>query len=253
VLRVNVRDLKADYDRDGFVIVREFLSPSAFDELRSELHRYITTVVPQLPDTHAFYDDKSRPETLKQMQLLEQDAYFAKVVEQPRWRDLAEQLLGDSPVLKGCEWFNKPAGTNHPTPPHQDNYYFNLMPPQVLTMWLALEDVDEENGCLRYIPGSHLSGRRPHARSNVLGFSQGIADYNDSDRSQEVPMVIHANDLLVHHGWTIHRADPNHSTNRNRPSFGIVYRGVSTVVDQAAFDQYLQSAKDQHRGLGLKV
>lgn len=247
------RTRKDDYDRDGFVVVREFLPPRVFAELRSELRRYIASVVPTLPDTHAFYDDKRRPETLKQMQFLEQDAYFGQCVEQPRWRDLATQLLGESAVFKGCEWFNKPAGTNHPTPPHQDNYYFNLAPPHVLTMWLALEDVDEENGCLRYIPGSHLRGRRPHARSNVLGFSQGIADYGDADRVQEVPMVIRANDLLVHHGWTIHRADPNRSLTRDRPSFGIVYRGASAVVDQTAYAQYLQSAKDQHRELGLKV
>ena len=61
------------------------------------------------------------------------------------------------------EWFNKPPGTDSPTPPHQDNYYFSLKPPNVLTIWLALDPVDDENGCLRYVAGSHRDGH-PAAR-----------------------------------------------------------------------------------------
>jgi len=39
-------------------------------------------------------------------------------------------VQGDAP-----EWFNKPPATNHITPPHQDNYYFCLEPPNVVTIW----------------------------------------------------------------------------------------------------------------------
>ena len=90
------------------------------------------------------------------------------------------------------EWFNKPPGTDSPTPPHQDNYYFCLRPPSVLTIWLALDPVDEENGCLRYVAGSHRQGIRAHARSNILGFSQGISDYGDEDRAREVVVRLQA-------------------------------------------------------------
>ena len=41
-----------------------------------------------------------------------------------------------------------------------------------VTCWLALEKVDEENGCIHYVKGSHKFEYRPHGRSNVLGFSQ---------------------------------------------------------------------------------
>ncbi|MBM3972464.1 MAG: phytanoyl-CoA dioxygenase family protein, partial [Planctomycetes bacterium] len=59
---------KDDYDRNGFVIVRQLLSVAELAELRRELDRYIRDVVPTLADADAFFDDKSRPETLKQMQ-----------------------------------------------------------------------------------------------------------------------------------------------------------------------------------------
>ena len=103
------------------------------------------------------------------------DSFFDAYRDHPRWRQVAEALLGEPVGAEEPEWFNKPPGTVHVTPPHQDNYYFCLTPPHVLTIWLALDDVDAENGCLRYVAGSHTRGFRPHNRSNVLGFSQGIS------------------------------------------------------------------------------
>ena len=40
-------------------------------------------------------------------------------------------------------------------------------------MWLALDEVDETNGCLCYVPGSHRQGLREHARTRTLGFLRG--------------------------------------------------------------------------------
>lgn len=245
--------LRADYQRDGFVVIRGFLPPEDFQSLMQNLSRYIRDVVPHLPDGDAFYDDRSRPETLKQLARIEQDPFFAAWTEHPLWTSTARAILGEEVLFQGVEWFNKPAGTNHPTPAHQDNYYFCLRPCQVLTMWLALDDIDDENGCLRYVRGSHLRGIRPHGRTKTLGFSQGILDFGEADLAEEVAVHARPNDLLVHHGETIHRADPNRSPTRQRRSFAMVYKGASCQRDQAAFDRYLESSKSQHRELGLKV
>lgn len=244
---------KAQYDRDGFLIVRQLLSPAEFAELRRELDRYIRKVVPRLPDADAFYDDKSRPETLKQLQHMEVDPFFRDYVRQSAWVALAESLIGESAACDAPEWFNKPPSTNHITPPHQDNYYFCLNPPNVTTIWLALDAVDEENGCLRYVRGSHLAPVRPHNRSNVLGFSQGITDYNDADRANEVPILLQPGDAVAHHGNTIHRADANRSPTRNRRAFAMVFKGKSSRRDEAAFARYLAAVKQQHQELGLKT
>ena len=241
------------YERDGFVIVRQLLSPGEFSELGRELDRYIGDVVPTLPDKDAFFDDRSRPETLKQMQHMQGDPYFANYVKHPKWIELATSLIGEEAACESPEWFNKPAGTNHITPPHQDNYYFCLKPPNVVTIWLALDVVDAENGCLRYVRGSHQLGIRPHNRSNVLGFSQGISNYSDADRAAEVPILMQPGDAVVHHGNTIHRADANSSATRQRRAFAQVFKGVSCQRDEAAFANYMANVKQQHEQLGLKT
>jgi phytanoyl-CoA hydroxylase len=243
--------LKVAFERDGFVIVRQFLDPPEFDELRGNLERYIAQVVPALPDTHAFYLDKSRPETLKQMQHMGGDPFFHDYQRHAKWKALAEALLGEPAEAQEPEWFNKPPQSNSPTPPHQDNYYFCLKPPSVVTIWLALDGVDEPNGCLRYVAGSHRRGIRPHARSNILGFSQGITDYGPEDESREVQIHLQPGDVVAHHGETIHRAEPNCSTNRNRRAFAMVFRGASCRRDEEAFARYMAALKRQHEELGL--
>lgn len=249
---VNPATLRDEFVAEGYVVIRGFLSGGQLSMLREQLDRYIRDVVPGLGTGDAFYEDRSRPETLKQLHRIEQDAFFAGYLGHSLWRHTAESLLGEEVRLpQGAEWFNKPPATQHATPPHQDNFYFCLSPPQVLTMWLALDAVDEENGCLRYIPGSHLRGIRPHARTSTLGFSQGIADYGEADFKQEVPVPAEPGDVLIHHGNTIHRADANRSLVRHRRSFGMVFQGRSSVRDEVAFERYLQSSRQQHQELGL--
>lgn len=244
-------ELKPDFDRNGFAVVRNFLPKADFDELTRELDRYIRDIVPTLPDSAAFYHIKGRPETLKQMQHMQHDPYFRDYVKHPRWKELAEALIGEEANCQSTEWFNKPANTEHPTPPHQDNYYFNLKPFNVLTIWLALDPVDEENGCLRYVGGSHTEGFRPHSRSNVLGFSQGITDYSAADTARETLIRLQPGDAAIHHGMTIHRADPNKSPTRNRRSFAMVFKGVSCRRDEASYARYMAALKTQHDEMGV--
>ncbi len=231
--------LKPAFDRDGYVVVRQLLMPAEFDELRGHLDRYLREMVPVLPASDAFYEqDSSHPESLKQLHRMEQDAYFAAYCTHPAWQALAEALLGESAAAKHPEWFNKPPQSLAATPPHQDNYYFCLRPCQVVTVWMALDAVDDENACLRYIPGSHLRGVRPHTRSGVLGFSQRISDYGPDDAAREVPIHLQPGDVVAHHGNLIHLSGVNRSATRHRRAFALVFQGESCRRDEAAFAAY---------------
>ncbi len=214
---------RSRFERDGFVVVRDFLPSEEFSLLGENLDRYVREVVPTLPDADAFYDDRANPATLKQMQRMGGDPFFEAYRRHPRWVALAEELLGEAALAEQPEWFNKPPGTAHVTPPHQDNYYSCLAPPQVLTAWLALDDVDAENGCLRYVAGSHTRGYRPHARSNILGFSQGITDYRPDDFALEVAVPLRRRPG----GPSRHDDPPGRCQHVAQPPAAVVRHGVS--------------------------
>ena len=69
--------LNSAYDRDpALSSCGSCFRRANSSSLKRELARYIREVVPTLPDKHAFYDDKSRPETLKQLQHMDVDPFF---------------------------------------------------------------------------------------------------------------------------------------------------------------------------------
>ena len=239
----DLQQLKTKFDLDGYVVIRGFLSPPELAGLNQELERYIAERVPTLPRGDVYYENPDDPTTLKQMgQINQHDAYFASLAASPKWTGLAEGLLADKVIATELQWFNKPPGRGKATPAHQDGYYFMLEPNEALTMWLALDTVDESNGCVRYIPGSRREGLRPHGRSDVLGFSQTIIDYGVADRNAETPIAAEPGDLLVHHSLTIHRADGNFSE-RHRRSLGLVYYLARAHRDEERYTAYQRQLK----------
>ena len=241
---IDQRAAKEAFDRDGYVFLKGFLSAQEMAALQSQIDRFIADVVPTLPREQVFYEDKNRPDTLKQIQhLWKHDPVFERLMIDSPFREVAELLLEGPVVPKNLQYFNKPPGVGQPTPPHQDGYYFMLKPCEAVTMWLALDHVDEANGCMRYVRGSHRRGMRPHGRTQTLGFSQGITDYGrPEDRADEVALPAKPGDLLVHHALTIHRADGNATRDRTRKAIGFVYyaqRANEDVEAKAAYQKKL--------------
>ena len=243
-------DLADAFRRTGYATVPGFLPPDELAEVERQLARYVRDVVPGLPAQDAFYEVKGRPETLKQLhRIIDNDAWFHAFFLSGRFLGLAAQLLGTAAVPKNVEYFAKPPLIGAATPPHQDGHYFMIEPNEALTMWIALDDIDEENGCIRYVEGSHLRGLRPHAKSGVLGFSQGITDYGPDDRRAEMPMLSRPGDMHVHHSLTIHRADANRSA-RPRRALGLVCYSERARHDAERSEAYQRELARELRDQG---
>jgi len=232
---------RQDFQRDGYIAVRPLFDAAKMAEINRELDRFIADCVPRMPETHVFYEDKDDRATIKQMQnMADYDDYFRDLFESDIIRDIATAAL-DEPVRPvNLEFFNKPPGIGQATPPHQDGYYFHLDAPKAVTGWLALEDVDAQNGCIHYVRGSHNgAGYRDHGRTGVLGFSQGITDFGTpDDRANTVAFPGPAGTFLMHDCRTVHWAGANRSATRSRRALGFVYFARSARVDTTARAAY---------------
>ncbi|SMY08898.1 phytanoyl-CoA dioxygenase family protein [Flavimaricola marinus] len=230
-----------EFARDGYVAIHPLFDTAKMVEINAELDRYIADIMPKMPVEEVYFEDRSDRKTLKQMQKLSvYDEYFRDLTENGVIRDLASAVMGEQAVPQNLQYFNKPAGIGQPTPPHQDGYYFHLKPCKAVTGWLALEPVDEENGCIHYVRGSHKAAEfRPHGRSNVLGFSQGLTDFGTNDDAvNTVSFPGGEGTFLMHDAHTIHWAGPNRSPTRSRRALGFVYFGESAKIDEASKAAY---------------
>jgi phytanoyl-CoA hydroxylase len=241
--------IKAKFEQDGYVFLPGFLSPEEIAALNKQLESFVENVVPRMPEKDVFYEDKTDPSTLKQiMHVSDYDPNFAPLLHGSKFSRIAEELLEDKVIPKILEYFNKPPKIGKPTPPHQDGYYFMLKPCKAVTMWMALENVDEANGCVRYVRGSHKKGMRVHGRTQTLGFSQGITDFGlAEDIENEIAFPARPGDLLIHDALTIHRADGNRTEDRTRKALGFIYFGESAREDveaKAAYQKLLQKERE---------
>ena len=240
------------FTRDGYVALTGFLTPDQVAQTKEAVARFISERLPQVPREKVFYEELGQSQTLKQIVgLFSHDPYFERLMFGSQFELLAELLLQGPVVGENMQYFNKPPQVGKATPPHQDGYYFMLKPCEALTMWLALEQVDEENGCVRYVRGSHRRGLRPHGRTKTLGFSQGVTDYGTpQDLADEVAFPAQPGDLLVHNAMTIHRADGNRSPTRTRQALGLVYFSERAKVDEVRYAAYQKRLAEEMKAKG---
>ena len=116
---------------------------------------------------------------------------------------------------------------------HQDQAYWPVLPDaRTATCWLAVDDSTLENGCLRFLPGSHRGPIRPHrplkgdrADSHTL-----VADVDEArDEIRAVP--IRRGDITVHNERIVHGSGGN-TTDGWRRAYIVAFRAEATVAEE---------------------
>ena len=130
--------------------------------------------------------------------------------------DCVEDLVGPNLVSVMTHYFSKDPGDQKQVSWHQDASYWPLTPSKVVTVWLAIDDVDMDNGPMTVIPGSHLHGQIPFEHSteqerNVLG--QSVRDPLRWG-GEPVPFTMRAGQISLHTDLLLHGSAPNRSARR---------------------------------------
>ncbi len=134
----------------------------------------------------------------------------------PKILDYAEDIIGETLICEMTHFFCKMPGDYQRVSWHQDASYWPLTPSKVVTIWLAIDDVDEENGPMTVIPGSHKHGQIPFENStekerNVLGQTVLQAE---KWGGHPVPFVLKAGQISMHTDLLLHGSEPNQSHRR---------------------------------------
>ena len=236
---MSFESLLPDYERDGVVSLRGFWSPAKVAEVRQSIARYTREILPGVPNSDRVFEADGV--SVRNLWRLEaHDPYFRDLLTDRDTCRLISLYVHGEVACRGVETFNKPAGTGSGVPRHQDNAYFCQTPPDMLTLWIALDPVTEENGPVTYHKGSHKT-LLPHEPSGVRGNSYGLARDVAVDESTRYVATLDPGDALIHHCQIIHESAPN-TTSQPRLGLLMVYRGKHTKQDdekKAAYDKAL--------------
>lgn len=137
------------------------------------------------------------------------------ILTHPRLVGYVADLLGDDVVAWGSHFFCKMPGDGKEVAWHQDASYWPLSPSKAVTVWLAIDDADLENGCMKFIAGSQTSGHLTYRESSPEDHSVlGQTVENPEQYGDIVIDDLKAGQVSIHSDLLLHGSDANHSTRR---------------------------------------
>jgi len=213
------RDAAAAFARDGFVRLREVLTPAQIEHHAAAVDAAIAQRgAAQRPMQERTTYEKA---FLQVMNLWTTSEAVRRLVFSGRLARIAAELLGVRGVrLYHDQALYKEAGGG-PTPWHADQYYWPLSSDSCCTIWIPLQPTPLEMGPVAFSVGSH---------TRDLGRGLGISDESEAQISRALlgeRLPVHetpfeSGEISVHSGWTFHRAGPN-ATARTRRAMTIIY------------------------------
>lgn len=234
----------AAYERDGFLVLPDFLPSSDCDALQARAAALVAafdtgsdsssvrTVFSSYDQGHAkaqyfresgsatrfFFEEEAtdQPTALALNKighaLHDLDPVFDRVSRQPRIAALAKALGFARPLLLQSMYLFKQPHIGAEISWHQDATYLHTVPSTVTGLWIALDDADRDNGCLMALRGAHRGPLRERFRACDGELALEMRDRSPWPETEPVALEARRGTLVVLHGLLPHASAPNRSS-----------------------------------------
>ena len=150
------------------------------------------------------------------------DPIYLETLKRPEFLNRLQQLLGPTVVMPtahhNCIMTKEPDYSSD-TGWHQDIRYWRFEKPDLVTVWMALENEYPENGSLKVIPGSHQRTYSSEQFDEELFLREDLPQ-NEELLSKAEQLTLSAGDVLFFHCRTFHAATRNYT---DRPKYSAVF------------------------------
>ena len=220
------------YHNEGYIVPDFRLDNETFDTIKGHHERLIS----RLPEFRDYCPS-----------VLAYDLAFLNYARIPEILDMVEQVLGGNFALWNSSFFAKPAHNGRATPWHQDGEYWPIRPVATCTAWIAIDDANTTNGCLKLIPGSHKKDELLAHETNPdpnLTLNQEVLS-SEFDESRSVDLVLEAGQMSLHDVRMVHGSEANTSPYPRR-GMTLRYMPLTSVFDR-------ELALTQSEDMGFKA
>jgi len=224
------------YQEDGYVIAREVFTPAEADLLRRAMEED-----PKVSAHSLIRPDTEGGRTRISLWNRAGDSVYGLAARSARLVDTAETLIGEAVYHFQSKLTAKDPFGGGAWEWHQDYgywYYNGCLRPDMLSMMIALDRSDQNNGCLQVVKGSHKLGRIDHLQVTEKQNSADPARMEHITAQHEVVLCeLDPGDVLIFHSNTLHRSAQNRSPKR-RWTLIVCYNAVSNDTITKIDDRY---------------
>ena len=230
------------YNRNGYVAGIPLLNDDQVEQLRTELDALVDA---SHPARHLFYEYNSNESTDPATILFHAlgswriTPGFHDLLWNPAFLNPASQLLGGAVRFWHDQIFYKPAHHGGIVAWHQDySYWTRTRPIAHLSCWIGLDDSTRENGCLHYVPGSHLWNLLPvTGLANQMDAIETVLTAEQKEQFRPVPIELKKGQASFHHPLMVHGSYENRTPRQRRAAVINVFRdGVVSASDKPLLD-----------------
>lgn len=204
-MNLSPNEIKSNFDKNGFIVIPNLYSQTEAAALKQEMQQFIEAVKQEGVAAGKNPEDVVRNGVC--LGVAAHSNLYHQTVADDRLLDILELLIGPNIEFLSDKAVFKNAKASFSSPWHQDWPYWRGS--HKISVWVALDDVSPENGCLKLLPGSH----RMHAAhdgdaSDGIGFDNRLKP-GAVDEGQAVTAEMAAGGAAFFHDLTLHASHPN--------------------------------------------
>lgn len=218
------RDI-ARFREQGYLVVPAVASREELEAMAADLDVWIEESRAHqrnwgpTPDGKARFDleaghDAARPKLRRVANPADISEAYRDFLWDGRIADIVAALIGPDVKFHHCKLNIKLPGMDTRVDWHQDHPFDPHTNDDMVTTLTLLDDMTEENGCLRVVPGSQRE-RYSHYRDGVF-VGKAADDLAEDFSRRSVPIEGKAGDVCFMDTWTVHGSAPNRSARSRR-------------------------------------
>lgn len=224
-------DAQACFAKDGYLILEDRFSTQRCDELCERVQQHAAAasaptdgfwqqMARSRDKVEAFLKPGEGPAESRLMRMGHGlhlvDDVFRAACREP-WVVGALKTLTEGPleIIQSAVICKQPTSDDVQFGAHQDAWYLTTGPESLVLAFVALDDMDLENGCLEVIPGSHRDGLTRQLKMTPTGYVR-VAGNDHDDARERTPLIVPRGTVVLVAGRTVHASGPNRSSGPRR-------------------------------------
>ena len=228
---MEISDTARRFADEGFAAVGEVIPPVDLGAYREIYDRLLSGEIESGDKRSDLGSHIPRKEGVREniTQIMWPSALYPPLLDLPLHQkalSVARELIGADAELDFDMMIHKAPYADAATPWHQDAAYWVDMPDhRAVSLWVALDDADVDNGCMWYVQGSHRQPLRPHRPTSD---GKNIECDCSEDEPGAMPVPLRAGEAVAHSGFTLHSSRGN-TTGGTRRAYILNFRPAAMI------------------------
>ena len=205
--------LAENYKKNGWITIKDFFSKKEVNNVKKKINNFLKkNYINYKGRDINFVGGDRKFSKINTFHRLHDYKLVRNLAKKDKIKKITQSLLTTKNIeLRASELFAKPKNYGLKVPIHQDNYYWNVIGGNALTVWIALSPSSKINGGIFYFNKSHKKGVFPHKPSYAKGSSQTIKNLNKLKKFKKVYPKLEVGDALIHSCLLVHGSHRNRS------------------------------------------